>query len=133
MPKLIVPQEARLAAQARDGLSRWGLLLPFLGVSVLQAILLSITFPISELLSERPILYIDSAYHWYQMAMARAIAEGGALVGYDPYFAAGDIGGVIPRQSTKLALGLAMILPGLSITVLYKLYVFVGAVLAPGL
>ncbi len=110
---------------------RWAYLLPILGVGVLQAILVSIAFPISELLTELPILHIDAAYHWYQMAMARAFAESGTLVGYDPYFAAGNIAGVIPRMSTKVALGLAIIAPDVSITVLYKWYVIVGAVLAP--
>lgn len=45
---------------------------PILGVGLLQAVLVSFTFPIRELSTERPILHIDAAYHWYQMAMARA-------------------------------------------------------------
>jgi hypothetical protein len=107
--------------------------MPILGIGLLQAILVSLAFPITELLTERPILHIDAAYHWYQMAMARAFADGGVLVGYDPYFAAGNIAGVIPRMSTKLALGLAVVAPGVSISVLYKWYVLVGAVLAPSM
>jgi hypothetical protein len=123
----------RTPAPLCDTPPRWAYLLPILGVGLLQSILVSVAFPLTELLTEQPILHIDAAYHWYQMAMARAFAESGVLVGYDPYFAAGNIAGVIPRMSTKLALGLAMVAPDVSISVLYKSYVFVGAILAPSL
>ncbi len=134
LPELKEPLRVKTPPALVCGTSpRWVYLLPILGIGILQAILVSIAFPITELLTERPILHIDAAYHWYQMAMARAFAESGVLVGYDPYFAAGNIAGVIPRMSTKLALGLAIVAPDVSISVLYKWYVFVGAVLAPSL
>ena len=117
----------------RDAIPTWAYLLPILGIGVVQTILMSITFPLSELLTEKPILHIDAGYHWYQMAMARAFAEGGTIVGYDPYFAAGNFSGVIPRQSIKIALGLAILAPEVSISALYKLYAFFSAIFAPSL
>lgn len=60
----------------------------------LQVILVSWTFPISALATDPPFFYIDGAYHWYKMRVARELGLQGRLTGYDPYFAAGYLGGV---------------------------------------
>ncbi len=99
---------------------------------VVQVILLSITFPISELWTGVPLLYNDHAYHLYQMKLARAFRDTWTLVGYDPTFAAGYPGGIVYNPSGKLPWLLAAAFHGVvEDIVLYKVYVFLCGVLAP--
>ena len=100
----------------------------------IHAILLSFTFPLTELFSDVPLLYIDSPFHLYQVSVARELwSNHHHLVGYDPWFAAGHIGGVNYNASAKFpALLAALFSPVLVPEVAYKLYVFFSAMLAPG-
>jgi hypothetical protein len=102
------------------------------GTIIVQFALLSLSFPIGQLVTAAPLFYIDSPFHWYQMEAAKAFAAAGHVVGYDPYFAAGYLGGVNINASAKLPALLSVLLsPWLSSVVVYKLYVFAAAVLAP--
>lgn len=102
------------------------------GAIVVQFALVSWSFPIGQLITATPLFYIDSPFHWYQMEAAKAFAASGQVVGYDPYFAAGYLGGVNINASAKLPAALSVLLsPWLSSVVVYKLYVFAAAVLAP--
>jgi hypothetical protein len=99
---------------------------------IVQFVLASITFPISELFTNSPLFYIDGAYHWYEMKLAASLAVTGNVVGYDPFFAAGHPDGIIYNFSAKFpALLAALVSPGISEIRVYKLYVFVAATLAP--
>lgn len=101
-------------------------------VFVAQLAGLGWTFPLSELLSDTPLFHVDSSFHWYQMHAAEAFWRDGRQVGFDPWFAAGHIGGVSYNASAKLPalLGIALS-PWLSAGVVYKLYAFFSALLAP--
>ena len=101
-------------------------------VLVAQFVLVSWTFPISALAADTPLFYIDGAYHWYQMHVARELASHGHLIGYDPYFSAGHTGGVTMNASAKVPALLAAVFGGLFAEAqLYKVYVFTAAVFAP--
>src|SRR6266542_3055817 len=99
---------------------------------LVQGILLSIAFPLSDLLTQVPLLYNDNAYHLYQMKLGHAFADTGTLIGYDPAFAAGYPGGILYNWSAKLpwllAAGLHRFIDDI---VLYKVYVFLCGVLGP--
>lgn len=100
---------------------------------VLHAALLALTFPLSELFSAQPLLHIDSPFHQYQIDVAQELWESHALVGYDPWFAAGHVGGVNYNASAKAPALLAALLPSLIGPVsAYKLYVFLSGMVAPG-
>ncbi|MGH8729709.1 MAG: hypothetical protein ACREV9_16475 [Burkholderiales bacterium] len=107
------------------------------GIAVIAAILLaqfalvSYTFPLSELLSEKPLLHIDAPFHLYQSALAKNLANDGNLVGYDPYFAAGYAAGATYNLSARFPALLAVILaPFVNAIVAYKLHSFIGALIA---
>ena len=101
-------------------------------ICVIHAILLSFTFPLTEVFSDVPLLYIDSPFHLYQVSIAQELWSGHHLIGYDPWFAAGQIGGVNYNASAKFpALLAALFSPVLSPIVAYKFYVFISALLAP--
>src|ERR1700675_3020091 len=68
-------------------------------IVVLQFLLVSITFPMSELLSDKPLFHIDAAYHWYQIKVAEDVFQTGSIVGYDPMFNAGYPAGVTSNVS----------------------------------
>jgi len=112
--------------------SSLGLLFGLL-ICVIHGILLCLTFPLTELLSEVPLLYIDSPYHLYQVSVAQELwLNYQHLVGYNPWFGAGHVGGVNVNQSARVpALLSVLFTPTLSPIVVYKLYVFVPALLAP--
>lgn len=115
--------------------SRQSSLGPLFGllICVIHAILLCLAFPLTELLSEIPLLHFDSPYHLYQVSVAQELWLDHHLVGYDPWFAAGYVGGVNVNQSARIPALLAMLFtPSLGPIVAYKLYVFVPALLAPG-
>jgi hypothetical protein len=72
------------------------------------------------LFSQVPLFYIDSPFHWYQVSAALGFCADGAFVGYDPWFAAGHVGGVNYNASAKMPALLASTLsPWLSTTVAY--------------
>lgn len=102
-------------------------------VWVLHGALLAFALPLSELFSALPLLHIDSPFHQYQLSVARELWENHALIGYDPWFAAGHLGGVNYNASAKVPALLAALLPSLLGPVTaYKLYVFLSALVAPG-
>ena len=101
---------------------------------IIQFALVSWTFPISAVFSVQPLFYIDGAYHWHQIYVARELGVQGRLTGYDPYFAAGHLTGVTLNASAKVPALLAVVFGGLfPETQIYKLYVFAAAVVAPSL
>lgn len=99
---------------------------------LLQFALQSYFFPLGELLSPKPLNYIDSPFHQYQMEVARSLCAQHRLVGYDPFFAAGHLGGVTFNASAKLP---ALIVCALgapeAVTPVYKVFSFAMGVLAP--
>jgi hypothetical protein len=100
----------------------------------LQVTLVSWTFPIQELFTDTPLFHIDGVYHWYQLHVAHELASQGRLTGYDPYFAAGHVGGTTLNASAKLPSLLAVALGGVANeTIAYKIYVFIAASIAPAL
>src|ERR1041385_5839518 len=56
---------------------------------ILQALLISITFPVSELWTQTPLFHNDGAFHWYEIKVGVNLAKQGKLNGYDPFFNAG--------------------------------------------
>jgi hypothetical protein len=94
--------------------------------------LMAVSFPISELLTDNPLLYIDNGFHWYQIQVAVDLAASGVAVGYDPFFAAGYLGGLTYNISGRFPALLAVLIgPSIDITLLWKLYVFSVSLLAP--
>ena len=112
-------------------LRSWGLLIGLL-ICATHVFLLCLTFPLAQVFSDVPLLYIDSPFHLYQVSVAKELWSGHHLVGYDPWFAAGQIGGVNYNASAKFPALLAALFPTvLSPVVAYKFYVFISALLAP--
>lgn len=110
-----------------------GMCCAIVGVVVLvQLMLVSLAFPLAELLTDNPLFHIDGAFHWYEMKLAANLAATGNMVGFDPYFNAGHPDGVNYNWSAKFAALLAVLFsPGLSEIRLYKFYAFTSTVLAP--
>ena len=107
---------------------QWPLIL-VLGV---QFSLLALTFPLSALWTNEPLFHIDAAYHWYNIKLAADLAVTGNLIGYDPFFNAGDISGIFNYLSGRVpALLAALLSPSIDEIRLYKLYVFAAALVAP--
>lgn len=108
-------------------------LLLCLAIWCLHAILLAAAFPLTELLTELPLIYIDSPFHLYQAEVAKELWETRTIVGYDPWFAAGHIGGVNYNASAKVpAIFATLFASTFSTVVAYKIYVFFCALAAPG-
>ena len=109
--------------------SPWAIVIATLAV---QFALQSWFFPIGELLTSTPLYYIDSPFHQYQMEVARQLCHQHALVGYDPFFAAGHLGGVTFNASAKVpALAACIVDDPDAVAALYKIFSFAMAVLAP--
>jgi len=105
---------------------------PHVVVFSVQFLLLTITLPLSEIWSEKPLFHIDAAYHWYSMKLATNLAATMNVVGYDPFFAAGDVNGIFSDPSGKVpALLAAIFSPTIDEIQLYKLYVLASSVIAP--
>ena len=100
--------------------------------ALIQFALQSYFFPIGELLSQTPLHYIDSAYHQYQMELGRLACAAGRAIAYDPYFAAGYLGGVSFNSSAKVPTLIAC-LSGSSdaIVPIYKGFTFWAGIIAP--
>ncbi len=109
-------------------LSIWYLLAGFL---VLQFFLVSATFPLSALWSDTPLFYIDNAAHWYRITFAHNISSAGLLTGYDPYFNAGTMAGIVANPAAKVPAMMAVMMGSwLNEIQVWKLYVFLGALVA---
>ena len=105
---------------------------PALATLAIQFMLAAWTFPLNDVLSTKPLLTIDAAYHWYQMNVAMDLAVQGHLTGYDPMFAAGHIGGVVMNPSGKVPALLAVLLREvLTVEQSYKLFVFGASLFGP--
>ena len=101
-------------------------------ILIVQLALVSWTFPASEVFTETPLLYGDAGYHWYQIKVARNLAESWALFGYDPFFNAGYVGGLTWNGSARLAALIAVLLgPRITEAVAYKIFAFGAALAAP--
>ncbi|EXI88298.1 MAG: hypothetical protein AW11_02184 [Candidatus Accumulibacter regalis] len=100
--------------------------------ALLQFFLVAYSFPLAELFSQTPVLFSDAGYHWYHMKLALALARDGTQWAYDPFFAAGLPRGVFLDPSAHFPAALAALFsPAISEAVLYKIYAFASALLAP--
>src|SRR5262249_50456139 len=103
-----------------------------LSILLLQALLVSYTFPISEAVTQKPLFHNDAAFHWYEMKVMVNLAAQGHLKGYDPFFNAGYIGGIQSNPSAKGAAVVAILFHRwLNEIVIYKLMSLLAALLAP--
>jgi hypothetical protein len=99
---------------------------------LLQFVLISICFPITQLLTQTPMFRIDGGFHWYQIKTALNLAKTTNIVGYDPYFNAGYPGGATYNWSARGAAVMAVLLqPWFTEIVSYKIYAFASALIAP--
>ena len=97
-----------------------------------QLILLAWVMPLSQLFSGNWFFNIDNPYHIYQIEFGRALQSVGRLSGYDPFFAAGYVGGLSSNVSARLALLFAYLLPAsVSTASVYAVYVAVCSLVAP--
>ncbi len=101
-------------------------------VLLLQLGLLTFTIPLGDLIGTRSFFYIDNPYHLYQIELGRAFIEKGRLIGYDPFFGGGNIGGMMFNVSARLPVLISALLPAsVSTRTIYAAYVFCCALLAP--
>jgi hypothetical protein len=100
-----------------------------IATAAVQFVLTAIALPLGELFSATPLLNIDAAHHWYQVHVAAELAAQGRLVGYDPTFAAGYLGGVPYNTSAKFPAAIAAL--GASPAVAFKLFSFIAAIVGP--
>lgn len=106
--------------------------LAILAVFLVQGALVAWTFPLSEVLTDRDILYIDHPFHLYQIYLAKVFADQGGVIGYDPFFEAGNVGGVTQNLSAMVpALWAWLASSILSIGQSYKLYIVFASCLGP--
>ena len=101
------------------------------GFLTVQFALVSATFPLAELATDGALRHIDNAAHSYRIEVARKLGREGLLTGYDPYFNAGTMAGIAANPAAKLPAAIAtMTSDDLSVTRVWKLYVFACAILA---
>lgn len=99
---------------------------------VVQAVLVAIAMPASQALTDASLWYIDNPYQLYQIELGRALLRHGSLVGYDPFFGGGYVGGVSYNVSGRIPVLLSWIVPGSVRTRdLYVAYVATCAITAP--
>jgi hypothetical protein len=116
----------------RASLGRAGTLTIVLTLLVLQLVFSVWTLPLAELLTPTPLLYGDAAYHWYQITLAENLWKSHSLVGYDPFFDAGYVGGITANGSARVAALLAIVFePWIDAVVAYKLFTFAAILLGP--
>lgn len=102
------------------------------GVIFIQLVLTGIYYPLWELFSDVPMLYNNAAYHLYQMKLGRELVDQGRIIGYDPSFVAGYVGGFTINGSAKVAtLTAALLHPWASEIVVYKVYAYACDFLGP--
>ena len=99
---------------------------------LLQLALLALTFPLPGWEQGHGLFHIDHPFHLYQVTLGRALLEHGALVGYDPFFGGGNLGGVTFNVSAKLpVLASLLVSDSVSSETLYLSYAFLCALIAP--
>lgn len=99
---------------------------------MLQLALLALAFPLPAWEQGQGLFYIDHPFHLYQVTFGRALLEHGSLVGYDPFFGGGNLGGVTFNVSAKLPVLASLLAPdSVSTETLYLSYVFLCALIAP--
>lgn len=104
----------------------------FWSVILIQFVLTSIYYPVWELFSDLPMLFNNAAYHLYQMKFGRELAEQSRIIGYDPSFVAGYVGGFTINGSAKVVTLIAALLhPWASEVVIYKVYAYTCDFLGP--
>lgn len=113
--------------------SRAGYAVLFCGL-VIQLLLVSYTFPASELLTSTPLSYVDNAYHWYSLYMSKYLFAQDSSVIYDPHFNAGIAFAFSTDPSANPAQLIYILLQD-SVTEIqaWKIYVFAASVIAPAL
>jgi hypothetical protein len=111
--------------------ARWAIVVATLA---LQFLLQAYFFPLSEVLTQTPLHYIDSAFHEYQIRIGLALCSEHRILGYDPYFGAGYLGGITFNVSAKVPTLLACLAGSdRSVVPSYKIFSFVAGVLSPPL
>ena len=101
-------------------------------VLIVQFFFLCITFPIQELFTTKPLLRVDSPFHWYQIWVAAQFGINHLIVGFDPFMSAGYMNGVTYNSSARIPALFATLFPTLAQpTVIYKCFSFFSALLAP--
>ena len=97
-----------------------------------QLLLVSYTFPVSELLTSTALSYVDNAYHWYSLYMSKYLFAQDSSVIYDPNFNAGIPFAFSTDPSANPAKLIYLMLPG-SVTEIqaWKIYVFGASVIGP--
>jgi hypothetical protein len=109
----------------------WGLAAIAFG---LQCLLQGAFFPWSELSSAARIGHIDAPFHQYQIALARDLCREGLVLGYEPRFGGGHLGGVTFNASAKLPAVLSCLLPDAANPgAIYKHVSFWSGAIAPAL
>ena len=125
----MIPQPADMP-QASRHLKTW-ILVAALSLLV-QLALLALAFPLPGWEEGQGLFHIDHPFHIYQVTLGRALLEHGSLVGYDPFFGGGNIGGVTFNASAKLPVLISWLIPNaVSTEFLYTCYVFLCALIAP--
>lgn len=103
-----------------------------LATLLVQLSLLALTFPLLGWEQGQGLFHIDHPFHIYQVTLGRALLEHGNLVGYDPFFGGGNLGGVPFNASAKLPVLISLLVPdSVSTGTLYLSYVFLCALIAP--
>jgi hypothetical protein len=103
-----------------------------LATLLVQLSLLAVTFPLPGWEQGQGLFHIDHPFHIYQVTLGRALLDHGNLVGYDPFFGGGNLGGVTFNASAKLPVLISLLVPdSVSTETLYLFYVFLCALIAP--
>ena len=106
-------------------------LLVLIGIAVCQFALLSVSFPLAELLTDNPLFYIDNAAHWYRVTVADNLFRVGNITGYDPFFNAGTMAGIAANPAAKVPAAMAILLQShFNEIQIWKLYVFAASMVA---
>lgn len=126
---LFSKSEKSVVMNWRDQIQNFGAFILVFGV---QCILVSYTFPLSGLWSDDPLFFSDGVRHWYRMQVGVTLAEAGKVLGYDPFLAAGSIGGIQDNPAAKIPTFLAIVLnPWFSAMTIWKVYSFGAAFVGP--
>lgn len=112
--------------------SGWPVATVILIVLLVQFSLQAYFFPLAALSSPARLTYIDAPFHQYQMELARELCDQGRLTGFDPYFAAGQPGGINLNASAKIPALLGCLADSRSaLPAIYKQVSFWSGVMAP--
>ena len=101
-------------------------------ILLIQIALLASSYPLFEAFSGNIPWHIDSPYHVYQVELGRSLIKQGALIGLDPFFGAGYLGGVSYNVSARFPVLVGGLLPAtISTGVIYSVYLLGCALIAP--